>query len=156
MTRDLSLPCSKWREDLDATYRKGGDLEDLAHELGLTHFDARPQWGPPTLDLCSFNMTLQEFSDAVKATAEILGRPPDECKGENWLGQYADDQAPDLVALWKTEVKAGGCGPVRIMVRALSPKGCKVDPRTDFVEKQEQDLHPECKAVLASLEDLEP
>ena len=156
MTIDLKQPCAKWREGLAKIRERGETLEAFARELGLVEFECRADWWELTIDQCEHGDTLQEFSARVKATAQKLGRPPDSCDGARWGGQYRTDQAPDLLAKWKFEDRLVGDQKhtFTVLVRALSPSGCKVDSRTSYVEKQEQSIHPECKAVLASLEDL--
>ena len=72
-------------------------------------------------------------------------------RAEHWLGAY-DDRAPDLVAEWKLTDRHGD---VKVTVRALSPAGCKIDPRTKFTEGERPRLHPECAAVLRDLEELD-
>lgn len=78
----------------------------------------------------------------------VLG-PPSEVKSGEGRGGYA----PDLLAYWHHPG-------IVYSVRALIPAGCKLDPRSpepiSWAEHEERapKLHPECKAVLAELEDL--
>ena len=151
----MTQPCAEWREKLVKLRIRGEVLEAFARELGLVEFKVRADWWDMTIDQCEHGDTLQEFSSRVKATAEQLGKAPDTCKAGHFIGQYAAGEAPDLKASWEFKRQFDGRETTfTVLVRSLSPKGCKVDPRTDYVEKQEQAIHPECKAMLASLEDL--
>ncbi len=130
-------------------------LEAVAFRLRVHDLcEIRRGWTPPTLDDTEHSDSLEEFSARVRRMTEVLGRPPDSCAatGSGW-GQWADGQAPDLVARWSIEESIEHWDRVVIQVRVMTPRGCKVDPRTAFVEAQNQELHPECKAVLSDLEE---
>ncbi len=158
MTIDLKQPCARWRESLGKIRERGEALEAFARELGLVEFECRAEWWGLTIDQCEHGDTLQEFSARVTAIAEKLGRAPDSCEADHGGSQYSSEQAPDLRAKWEFKGRKIGDSEAShtftVLVRTLGPRGCKVDPSTDYVEKQEQSIHPECKAVLASLEDL--
>lgn len=143
----MSETWKEWREAALAQIRLGRRLEKIARMTELP-FTVRPQW--PGLDWCVWNESLEDFSARVKTVAARLGAA-DKVGAQHWLGAH-DGNAPDLVAEWTTKDKAGD---VRVTVRAMSPVGCKVDPRTEFVEAKSTALHPECVAVLKELEDLD-
>lgn len=139
------VPHREWRKAAIAQIRTGRRLEKVARQTELP-FEVRPAW--PGLDWVVWNESLEDFSARVKRVSARLGAPKG-VRAEHWLGAYAD-KAPDLVAEWKLTDKHGE---VRVTVRALSPVGCKVDPRSKFVKGEQPKLHPECSAVLRELEE---
>lgn len=123
--------------------RTGRKLERVAAKYNFP-FQVRPSW--PGLDWIVWNETLEDFSNRVKSVTSVLG-PADSVEGMHWLGAYAGNDVPDLVATWTVDN-------VKITIRAMSPKGCRVDPRSEYRTPISPELHPECKAVLKSLEDI--
>lgn len=87
--------------------------------------------------------TLEAFSEAVKAVAKHFG-PPDETYAQGSNGR----SSPDLYAIWNED----GRRPV-LKVRCWYPKGCKIDPRTEYEPEKNVAIHPECAAVLKGLEE---
>ena len=139
---------SAWRAGWLEQYTLGLRLEAAARATGLP-FEPRPGWGPPgSVDWSEVGATIQDFAAMVKRTTAVLG-PPSEVKSGEGRGGYA----PDLLAYWHHPG-------IVYSVRALIPAGCKLDPRSpepiSWAEHEERapKLHPECKAVLAELEDL--
>lgn len=149
-----TLPHRLWRDKLHEEFKTGERLEAIAEKhLGIP-FEVR-LWGTPTLDWSDWHLTLQDFSKRVGQVAQSLGRPPDKVNGEHWLGCAGPDDVPDLVARWEYDAKdpAKACA---VMVRAFSPQGCKIDPRSEYVQEQGTTVHPACQAALEELYDLEP
>ena len=147
--------------------------EEIEERFGLDLFVPR-DWSPLTVDATKWGQTLAEFSERVKRVAAVFGSPT-KVTTSNWLA--TDVSPPDLVATWEIPlakfpeslafakaVRIVYGGPIRpaaevyptvtIQVRSMSPKGCKVDPRTEYVPEKRPDLHPECKAVLRELEEV--
>lgn len=138
-------PFAKWRGDVLELIRRGRRLERIARLTELP-LEVRPSW--PGLDWVVIGDTLLGFSDRVRTVAARLGAP-DIVEADHWGG--ASDRAPDLIARWTLRDAEGD---VRVTVRSLMPTGCKVDPRTAYLEAQEPKLHPECAAVLRELEEV--
>ncbi len=148
---------NKWREAWHREGERARDLEAWARERGLPadKFNVRPSW--PGLDWVEHGYShieeddsLPRFREMVATTVALLG-PVDKVEGKHWIGSY-NDQPPDLVATWF--IKREGDFAVNVTVRMLSPKGCKVDPRSEFKAAKETALHPECVAALAEIEEL--
>ena len=154
MTLELQDECAKWRKELEKSRRCGEALEAFARQLGLTEFSVYPDSYSPRISWAKFGGTLQEFSARVKVVAKKLGRAPDSCDASHMGFQFSADEKPDLQAEWNFPSQIIEGHDVTVIVRSMMPMDCKLDPSTNYVEKQEQSIHPECKAVLASLEDL--
>lgn len=156
-------PLLKWREGYERKGRQCRALEIIAMGLRFpVGFEVR-EW--PGLDWVKhgYNVELGDsetnsipaFRRMVEATAEVLGTP-DSVDSQHWLGSYGDS-APDLVAKWKVPTEKTDDWPwehVEVTVRMLSPKGCMIKPGTEFIEKTEPELHPECTYALKELEEL--
>ena len=135
-----------WRADVLRLCREGRRLERIARLTELP-LEVRPQW--PGLDWAVWDETIETFSARVKLVAARLGAP-ESVNSDYWVGAYANDVPPDLIARWQIDDSAG---PVKVTVRALHPRGCKVKPGSEY-RKEEPEIHPECAAVLRELEDL--
>lgn len=143
---------AKWRIGHEHEFKICEQLQRIAEGMSIGDYvEVRRGWYPPTLDDTEHGDSLEQFSARVRRMSEALGRPPDDCSGDG--SQWREGQAPDLVAVWKMGDDVGLPSRFVIQVRVMTPADCKVDPRDSFIEKQTQGLHPECKAVLAELED---
>ncbi len=148
----LTEKLTDWRKDLEKTCLRGEALEELALQLKFPEgmaFACRPHWEIPTLDWTNFCQELEEFKHRVKLIADHLGRPADKVAAPSYTA-YAN-HAPDLIATWDFPSKEHK--KLTVQIRVMSPKGCKVDPRTFYARESYPELHPECKAVLEELED---
>jgi hypothetical protein len=166
MTDTIKKPAHLgWREKFD-DMRKGAEAAEVyamglylkALSIGETidtfpGFEIRWGWAPVAIDWCCFSEQLEEFSRRVQLVTDLIGAPPDKCDARHWLMASDENDAGDLVAEWSKETTGTGC---EVFVRVLMPKGCKVDPRTRFLPAESPSVHPECKAVLDGLTDLEP
>lgn len=145
-------PFRRWRAFVLDQLRKGRALEKIAQRApfaGLP-FEVRAMW--PALDWAVWNEEIGAFSARVRQVAAVLG-PPKSVTTESYA--VGGEEAPDLSAEWFVEgVSFWPFAPgLRVTVRSLRPRGCKIDPRTSFQPEQRVELHPECKAVLRELED---
>lgn len=139
-----------WRDEMDEQRALCEKLDAFAKEkLPGIPFCMRWHWTHDVaLDWIVWDETLQEFCARVKRVSALIG-PPDVAEAGHWLGQYTPDAPPDLTAEWKIEHQGIK---VRVLLRNLRAKGCKLHPGTPFKhEVQEQAIHPECAAVLAEL-----
>lgn len=63
-----------WRQRFEGYMRKGYQLEQRAMELGLKDLvEVRPDWGPPALDYCEFNGSLEQFTRMEPYVRAIYG-----------------------------------------------------------------------------------
>jgi len=151
-----TIASRKWRADHEKAHRGGVLLEEIADRLGIQDlFEIRANWGPLALDWAEHGETLASFTSRVERASRLLDRPPDEVQAKHWNGQFSADRAPDLIARWTLEDESDEFKTIDVFVRAFSPTECKVDPRGNYQERKEQAIHPECAAVLSSLEDLD-
>lgn len=144
----------KWRErvqrETDHLARTEA-LADILIEQGLpAGFECR-RWVDHSIDWCDFDLSLQEFAGRVKAITLIFGPP--ESVETTYLGGHASnaEERPNLEARWNLKIDGTQ---VNVTVRAMSPTGCKLDPRSEFQSVHiDPTIHSECRAVLTSLED---
>lgn len=150
MDEQKPKPWEKWRAAMEKEHamccRVQAVAEELHHKHGL-EFEVRTGWWQPTLDWCEIGGTLQDFARMVQQTAAALG-PAAKIEAEG--SEYAPDRAPDLRAEWTIQREDLR---VRVMVRVLTPVGCKLDPRVTPTPATVAPLHPECRAVLEELKD---
>lgn len=150
--------------------------DEMEDRYGFDWFMPR-DWGRLAIDAAEHYQTIQYFADRVKRFSARFGAPV-EVSEENYFA--SDTSAPDLRAKWqisladyfpesakfaglvhlvygrsKAETVLSVNPSVDVFVRVLSPKGCKIDPRTPFVAAQRPTLHPECKSILDELADAE-
>lgn len=142
-------PRKRWHKAVFEQIRHGREMERFAESTQLP-FEVRPHW--PGLDWVEHGEELHSFTARVNKTSSVLG-PPESVKGEHWLGAYSEDQPPDLIARWNVKMS---WGTVEATVRALGPRGCKIDPRSTFKAAETPKLHPECAAALRELEEAKP
>lgn len=144
---DGQKPWQEWRERLERQHKDGCLLERVAEDLDLP-FEVRPTW--PALDWVVWGDTLHGFMGRVRQVAAKLGPPDKMTKDGDEYSVLLD--RPDLEAQWDVASPHHPEGhKVRIHVRALAPKDCKIDPRVSPAEAVRPKLHPECKAALEEL-----
>jgi len=134
--------CREWRKGLEAQFELGAKVEAFAIVKGLTDFGVISEF-QGSLQIFMQRQELQVFAQKVKETEEIMRRPPDTVR----TGGANGGQAPDLVARWDAEPDG-----YAVTIINWWPEGCKIDPRTEYVEPEYPDLHPECQSVLKELE----
>lgn len=157
---DNKLPSWKrWRADFAEELQKAECMERFAEDKQLPDgFEIRSgilYWGESGYDHYkegdSKTTSLLRFRTMILATANRLGRPD-----KVYESGYGFSEVPDLRADWRITQADGSEFLVTVVIN--SPKGCKLDPRSVPVKSvwgKPAELHPECKAVLSELEELE-
>ncbi len=115
------------------------------------------RWGYEALPEGDDRTSLQEFCDRVKLVTDVMGRAPDDVLTEGG----GEEQAPNLKAVWKVPFEHGWAKELLVKVHTFSPKDCQLHPESGYVPQvwskgHDAAIHPECAAVLKTLEDLEP
>jgi len=92
---------------------------------------------------------IHAFSARVKRVAAALGSPVEVTSSQ----AYTPTSPPNLHARW--ELSIDDKRKLIVNVMSLWPRGCKINPLVIPTEHViYASLHPECEAVLATLEDL--
>lgn len=147
----MSNKLGEWREEMNLMREKCAKAEGFARRMGLNEEDFTACSG--MLDWCVFGFEIK-FQDGevnsipyfqrMVAKVSLLLGPPN--KVEEVSSSWAT--VPSLHATWCLEG-------IEVLVRVISPKGCKIMPGTEHVVDTRvlPKLHPECAHALSEIED---
>lgn len=153
--KKAAVPYRRWRHDVRRVLARGRFLETYFGELLEAHPEAKFEirdWHRPTIDWTEHDEDIRAFAARVKLVAKMMKRPPDTCGDQ---GSYLKNV--DLLAKWRVDLPKGSWpmsgDRAEVMVRAMWAKGCKLDPRVTPTDAVEAVVHPECRALLVTLEE---
>lgn len=142
-----ALPAYRaWRKQWQRTFDAGERLEKIAEQHAELPFVCYPDFAPPQLAWSSWGLTLEEFARRTKLVAATFGAP-DAVTGKHYNAASSATSAPPLEAIWHRDG-------YDVAVCTYSPTGCKLDPRAEYQQAKNPQIHPECAAVLKELEDV--